>query len=291
MSNLKLCEIERELSFTNYKENWEIGKSTTYKSGGNCTLAVFPSSVEEMKRVLSVIKGNCPYFVMGRGSNVLVSDKGYDGIVVKTDKLNGITYKGNLMICECGVTIQKIVEEMLLNSFSGLEFASQIPASVGGALAMNAGCFNRNISDLVCYVVTDEGTYNKEDCKFEYRKSRFSEGETVLKACFKFDVSEPSIIEENIKYYKSLRKTPKGKSCGSVFKNDGYFAGKVIDECGLKGKSVGKAKVSEKHANYVVAEEGVTSSDIFSLISTIKEEVFSKKGITLSEELIYLGEF
>ena len=178
------------------------------------------------------------------------------------------------------------------NSFSGLEFSVGIPATVGGAVCMNAGCYGKSISDKVCYVTTDVSTYSTKECDFSYRKSRFlNSNEVIIKTCFNLRPEEYDYIEEKLALYKSFRKNPKGRNSGSVFKNDGYFAGKIIDEVGLKGFRVGKAKISTEHANCIIAEKGATSMDIYNLIKQIKERVYKLKQINLTEEIIYFGEF
>ena len=268
-----------------------LSKLTKYGTGGTAFAIVYPSSVDELKNVVNALDNNYEYFVLGNGSNLLVSDKGYNGVVVSTANLSGITFKSNYLIAECGALLSKVINEMKNNSFSGLEFAIGIPATVGGAVAMNAGCYNHSISNAVKYVVTNKGVYNKENCQFSYRTSRFLLKETILKVCFECQIAEPDLLEEKLSSYRAFRKNPKGKNCGSVFKNDGYFAGKVIDECGLKGYRVGGARISLEHANFIIADDGATSSDIYSLIKSVKEKVLIKKGISLQEELIYLGEF
>ena len=157
---------------------------------------------------------------------------------------------------------------------------------------MNAGCYGKSVGDLVCYVITEKGIVSKNDCDFGYRTSRFlSEKEAILKVCFSLKPSEIDVIEEKLASYKLFRKNPKGRSCGSVFRNDGFYAGKIIDECGLKGLSLGGAKVSNEHANFIIAGNKCTSQDIYKLIQTVKEKVYEKRGIKLVEELVYLGEF
>ena len=163
---------------------------------------------------------------------------------------------------------------------------------VGGAVCMNAGCYGKSVGDKVCYVTTNEKTYGFQECGFGYRKSRFvNSNEVIIKACFNLRPEEQDYIEEKLALYKSFRKNPKGRNSGSVFKNDGYFAGKIIDEAGLKGFSVGGAKISNEHANFIIAEAGATSYDIYTLIKEIKRKVYEKKQINLYEEIIYIGEF
>ncbi len=274
-----------------YKD-YSVGKLTRYKTGGNADLYILPKTDEEFIKSINAVKGVLPYFVLGGGNNLLVSDKGYKGAVIHTKYLIEREIKGNLYIAQSGVKLSAVIEDMYLNSLSGLEFAVGIPATVGGAVCMNAGCYGKSVGDLVCYVITESGIISKNECNFSYRSSKFSSGErAVLKVCFSLKPSEPDVIEEKLNVYKSFRRNPKGKSCGSVFKNDGYYAGKVIDECGLKGFQIGGAKVSEDHANFIIASGNCTSSDVYKVINNIKEKVYAKRGIKLSEEIVYLGEF
>ena len=268
-----------------------LKKFSKYKTGGRGRIAVYPNTIQELLTTLELFRNCYPIFVIGGGSNLLISDKGFDGVIISTANLNKITLKSNLLTCECGAKISDLIKESTLNCLSGLEFLIGVPATAGGAVAMNAGCFNKSISDLVCYVVTDKGTYRGDECEFSYRHSRFLNGETILKVCFSLTPTDYDFIEEKIKTYTGLRRNPKGRSCGSVFKNDGYFAGKVIDEVGLKGYRIGGAKISESHANFIITEEGATSTDVHRLITLIKEKVYDKKQIKLQEEIIYLGEF
>ncbi len=262
-----------------------------YGTGGNAKAVVFPTSSEELKFAVNAVKGLYNYAVIGAGSNLLVSDKGFDGVVISTVKVNGIDIKGNLLTAESGAKLSSVIGEMQASCFGGLEFAVGIPATVGGAVAMNAGCYGKSVSDLVKYVVTENGVYTNQECGFLYRGSRFLNKECILKVCFTLEPTEEDVIEERLKSYRGFRKNPKGKSCGSVFKNDGYFAGKIIDEVGLKGYALGGARVSSEHANFIIADKGCTSCDIYNLIKLIKERVLQKKQITLVEEIVYLGEF
>ncbi len=283
--------LQKLEKITVYKDK-NVGCLTAYKTGGNADLVIYPKTSEELITAINAVKGICPYFVLGGGNNVLVSDNGFRGAVIHTKNLTGREIKGNLYVAECGVKMQTVIDDMSLNSLGGLEFAVGIPSSVGGAVCMNAGCYGKSVGDAVCYVITESGIISKDGCNFSYRSSRFLEGkETVVKVCFSLKPSEPDVIEEKLSAYKSFRKNPKGKSCGSVFRNDGFYAGKIIDECGLKGQSVGGAKVSLEHANFIIASNKATSSDVYKLIQKVKEKVYEKRGIKLVEELVYLGEF
>lgn len=274
------------------ERDYPMSRHTTFKVGGNCDLAVFPKTIEEMKAIINYSKGRYPYCVIGKGSNVLVSDKGFRGVCIFTENLKRVTLNGNILVAECGAKMKDVLALSTENNLSGLEFTVGIPGSVGGMVAMNAGCFNKSVSDVVCYVRTEDGVYNNKTCDFNYRTSRFLEGEIILSVAFKLKVSEDDLIKQKLeRFSQARRKTqPAGRSIGSVFINQGYFAGKVIDKAGLKGKRVGGAYVSEKHANFIIAD-GDSATDIYELIKLIKQTVSATQGIDLIEEVRYIGEF
>lgn len=274
-----------------YVINENLGKYTSYGVGGNCEVMFFPTTIEEFKQCLS-LKKDYSLFILGNGSDVLVSDNGFKGVVINTSGLNKITIKGNLIIAECGVKMSNLIKTASENSLSGLEFAVGIPASVGGAVCMNAGCFNKNVSDYISFVKAEKGVYNNENCNFSYRSSRFVD-EAVFEVGFILKSWDYETIIGKIEHYKRIRqiKSPKGKSCGSVFKNEDYFAGKLIDETGLKGFSIGGAKVSVKHANYILTDDNATATDVYNLIAYVKEKVHERLGVKLNEEIKFIGEF
>lgn len=272
-----------------YLKDQPLNSYSSYGTGGIAKIIVFPQNEKQLR--LS-ITDDCT--VIGNGTNVLFSDKGYSGALIVSKAVNQITVKGINVLAESGASLAKVRECCELNCLSGLEFTEGIPASVGGAVCMNAGCFSKSISDVISYVVTNKGVYNNSDCKFGYRSSIFSgeSGEIILKVCFLLKPGEIDIIEGKIEKFKKLRKSsqPHGKSCGSVFLNDGYFAGKLIDQANLKGYRIGGAKVSQKHGNFII-NEGGTSTDIFKLIKHIKQVVYEVHGVKLKEELKYVGNF
>lgn len=286
--------VQKNVSFdfgVEYKVKENLGKYTSYGVGGNCEVMFFPNTTEEFKRCLT-LKNDFPLFILGNGTDVLVSDGGFKGVVINTSRLDKITVKGNLIIAECGVKISDLIKTASENSLSGLEFAVGIPASVGGAVCMNAGCFNKNVSDYISFVKAENGVYNNENCNFSYRSSRFVE-EAVFEVGFILKSWDYETIIGKIEHYKRIRqiKSPKGRSCGSVFKNEDYFAGKLIDDVGLKGFSIGGAKVSEKHANYILTDDNATASDVYNLITYVKQKVHEKSGVMLNEEIKFIGEF
>ena len=267
----------------------------SYGTGGNASAVFYPDNEEAVRKTERSLKERgLPFFYLGSGTNVLVSDLGFDGAVISTSKLKGITVKGKIMTAMAGDKISEVLTSALYNSLGGIEFLSGIPASVGGAVAMNAGCFGKSVGDFVSYVVAVSGIYPASKCGFGYRTSRFLEdGDGVLSVCLNLDVTEYDQSENKINYYAGMRKNkqPTGRSAGSVFKNVGYFAGKIIESCDLKGLSEGNAFVSEKHANFIIAGKKATSADIRRLIRKIKATVKEKRNVDLVEEIRYFGKF
>lgn len=285
-------EIIREFKNIRFIKNYDMAPHTSFKVGGVCDLAAFPKNSEELKQIVNYSKGRYPYCVIGRGTNVLVSDRGFKGVCIFTEKCTKITLKGNILEAECGAKIKDVLSLLSENNLSGLEFTVGIPGSVGGIVAMNGGCFNKSVSDVVCYVKSEDAVYNNAMCDFNYRTSRFLEGEIVLSVGFRLKVSEDDLIKQKIERFSAARRKsqPVGRSCGSVFLNQGYFAGKVIDKAGLKGKRIGGAYVSERHANFIICD-GDRASDVFQLINLIKQTVYDTQGIVLEEEVRLIGEF
>ena len=274
-----------------YLTDVSLSDYCTYGTGGKAKLMVFPRSLQQLK-----ICTDCNFekVAVGFGSNLLFSDYGYDGVIVNVTKMNKIEVKGSIIVAESGALLAKVRENAELNCLGGLEFTEGIPATIGGALCMNAGCFSKSISEYVSYVVTDKGVYNNRDCQFAYRSSIFDTkcDEVIYSVALILKPSEHDIIESKKERFKKLRKNsqPHGKSCGSVFINDGYFAGKVIDQAGLKGYKIGNAQVSEKHANFIL-NEGKKSADVYNLIKYVKGKVYETQGIRLKEEIRYVGRF
>ena len=295
MSYCALIKEIAEKNRVNYELNCPLGAKTSYKTGGNADGAFYPETREEAIGTVRELKENgVPYVFIGAGSNVLVSDSGYSGAVVFSEKLKGISVGGKTVVAGAGDSLSDLIKTALYSSLGGLEFLSGIPATVGGAVAQNAGCFGKSIGDYVSYVVSADKIRPKKDCGFGYRNSVFkAENDMIVSVCFNLENAEFDESQEKIdKFLKTrLKKNPKGRSCGSVFKNDGYFAGKVIEQAGLKGYREGGARVSEKHANFIIAEKNATSGDIKKLIDRIKKTVRERTGTELSEELEYIGDF
>lgn len=295
-----MSNMDNYLSFLknnsiDFQEYFPLKDKNTYRTGGNARVAVFPDNEQKVRKVFGGIREfGLDYAILGGGSNVLISDEGYGGVLVSSQNLKGISVSGNLLTCYAGERVSDFLKYALYSSLGGVEFLSGIPATVGGIVTMNAGCFGKNVGDYVSYVVSESGVYSFKDCDFSYRNSRFKQNrDMIISVCFNLENVEYEQSESKTEYFLKLRKNkqPKGRSCGSVFKNDGYYAGKVIESCSLKGFRIGTAKVSDRHGNFILADTNAKSSDISRLIAYIKQTVKQKQGIILQEELEYLGNF
>ncbi len=239
------------------------------------------------------------YKVIGNGTNLLVSDKGFDGMIIDLRKLSDVFFKKDEVRAMAGANLEKLIKFCYDHRLAGVEALSGIPATVGGAVVMNAGAFGHNISDYITTVETLSNgkikVYDKENCKFCYRGSRFlNKKEIIISATFLFEHADKDIISAGMKTYSEIRKMmhPTGRSCGSVFKNPKpSSAGALIDRAKLKGFAVGGARISEKHGNFIIAERNATATDVYLLIKFIKEKIKSVFEVELVEEVEYVGEF
>lgn len=240
-----------------------------------------------------------PFKVVGFGTNLLVSDNGYKGLVINMSKINDVFFKRDTVRAMAGASLEKLIKFTVDHKLSGVECLSGIPATVGGAVVMNAGAFGHNISDYIETVETlKDGKlkiYNKEDCKFEYRTSRFfGKKEIVVSASFNFIEKDRESLISSVRTYEDIRKSiqPTGRSCGSVFKNPKQTsAGMLIEKSGLKGLIIGGAKISEKHGNFIITTPRATAMDVYNLIITAKMKIKDEFQIELKEEVEFVGEF
>jgi len=275
---------------------------TSYKTGGVIDLIVYPENLDEIIFILNFVKKkNLNYFICGNATNILVSDKGFRGIFIKTDLFKKVITKENKIIAECGVLWDNMIEISVLNGFWGLEKTSYIPGSVGGAIRMNAGAFGEETFDRLEKInAIDLKTLEvkeilKLDIKYGYRYVEGIENYFILSGEFAFekkDSKELKNIRDEIIRRRIEKQPLEYPSAGSVFKRppDNY-ASRLIEECGLKGMKVGGAMVSEKHAGFIINTGNATSSDIYKLINLVKEKVYQKTGILLELEQILVGEF
>ncbi len=278
----------------------DMGKYTTFKTGGVVKALVSPKSIDELKNCLKVLNDNKEqYVVIGNGSNILFATEFFDGVVIRLDKdfeTNEIIKEGNSYKVSAGTLLITFANKVCRDGYTGIEFGTGIPGTVGGAVYMNAGCYGREIVNC-CTGVTaldretlEVCTLDKNQCEFTYRNSFFQNDKyIILTAEFEFEEGDPTLIGEKVAEYKKQRteKQPLNlPNAGSTFKrplND--FAGRLIEEAGLKGYKVGGAKVSEKHAGFVVNDENATPSDIINLVETVSKIVFEKFGVKLELEI------
>lgn len=283
-----------------YKANEPMSLHTSFKIGGGAEYFVEPSNEKELSAVLKATKeNNIPVTVIGNGSNLLVSDEGIEGVVVSTLKMKTIRLLDETHIfAEAGSSLTAVCLFAKNNSLSGLEFAYGIPGSVGGALYMNAGAYGGEMSDVVESAKSlDNGKLVErkvDEIDLSYRHSVYTgNNEIIVGVTFKLKKGNLDEIEEKMNTLMQKRKTSQPldfPSGGSTFKRpEGYFAAALIDECGLKGLSVGGAEVSRKHAGFVINRENATCCDVLDLIQKIKDAVFEQKGVKLETEVIFLG--
>ena len=277
-----------------------MSKHTTFGVGGPADVFVTPDSVDEAAAtVCACRKLGVPYFVLGKGSNLLVSDEGFRGVIVALDKLNGIEVAGTTIECEAGASLGSVAERACELGLCGFEFAGGIPGTVGGACFMNAGAYDGCMADVLRSVdVLDANgevcTIDADDLALGYRTSRVrTEGLVVLRARIELASGDPQEIRAKMRELNRRRKEKQPleyRSAGSTFKRpEGHFAGKLIMDAGLKGYAVGGACVSTKHAGFVVNTGGATAADVRSVISHVQDEVERQFGVQLEPEVRFLG--
>ncbi len=279
-----------------------MARHTTFRVGGVADVFVLPASADELLRVLDLTKQyNVPLTILGNGSNVLVRDGGIRGAVVSFGKpFAGIEREGTRIKAGAGATLGTVSLFAASHSLSGLEFAVGIPGSLGGAVFMNAGAYDGEMSQVVQAVtaVTLDGKivrYSVEECGFDYRHSVFQEnGQIICEIELELKEGDPSAIEEKMKDFtrRRMEKQPLDKpSAGSTFKRPpGMFAGTLIDEAGLKGFTVGGAQVSEKHAGFVVNLGTATAADVLAVIAAVQKRIQEKNGVLLAPEVRIIGD-
>ncbi len=278
-----------------------MARHTTYRTGGKAEVYVYPKTREEWSFVLKLAETEkIPLRIIGFGSNILVSGKGIGGIVCSTKRMNQVTLDGEHIKAEAGAALDKVCEMACEAGLAGMEKLSGIPGSVGGAVYMNAGAFGQETFDCLEYfdIIDREGrpaTLLKEEVKHAYRKVEGVQDCIILSAGFKLQKGEfTQLIESrNTVLHKRMEKQPlEFPSAGSVFKrpaND--YASRLIDDTGLRGLSVGGAKVSEKHAGFIVNFNRATPQDIKTLMDVVREKVKEKHGVELELEQILWGDF
>lgn len=290
-----ILELEK-LNLGKGEKDISLSTLTTYKTGGIAKLVVYPNNINNLKQMLKLIhKYNIKYFILGKGSNTLFSDKEFNGVIIKLDKLNNFKIKQTEIYVESGMILSKLVQASVKNELTGLEFAIGIPGTIGGAIYMNAGAYGNNMSNIVkSVIVLNEKFQIKEipleKLKFDYRYSIFQDNKNLIcvAANIKLEHGNHDEIASKIKENLLKRKNSQPleyPSAGSVFRNpEGNYAGKIIEELDLKGKNIGGAEISTKHANFIINKNNASSSDILKLIKLVQKEVKDKYKIDLKLE-------
>lgn len=301
MGNL-FKDLKEILSESQILKNEPMFKHTTFKIGGNADFLVLPQNIQEIKKLIDFcINKKINYYVIGNGSNLLVSDSGFKGIIIKILKnFNDIKINQNKIKAKAGATLSSISRTAMQNSLSGFEFAAGIPGTIGGGVCMNAGAYGGELKDVISSVtVIDENqnikVLNNIQCEFEYRNSKILKNKmTVLEVEIDLNFDDKFKIMEKMKNFNKTRneKQPiEYPSAGSTFKRPkNNFAGKLIMEAGLAGKTIGGACISEKHCGFIINKGGATCSDVLKLADIACKEVFEKFGINLEKEIRLIGE-
>lgn len=285
-----------------YLSDEPMSRHTTFKIGGPAELLAMPSSADMLRQLLQKCRElDIPVTAVGRGSNLLVSDSGIGGCVVCLGaNFSNIRREDGLVVCSAGTSLTELCRYALANGLTGLEFAYGIPGSVGGAVYMNAGAYGGELKDAIVFSrhLTPEGelvTLGAEQLGFGYRRSVYSEmpGCIIVEAGFRLLPGDPEAIRARMDDLMGRRRAKQPvelPSAGSVFKRpEGAFAGALIEECGLKGRAVGGAVVSEKHAGFIVNTGGATCRDVETLVRLIQDEVREKTGFALECEIKRTG--
>ena len=296
MSYEKIIKIAEKCG-CKFEENSSMKDHVTMKVGGKADLVVKINSQESLIETIKAAKENeIPYYVLGNGSNVIVNDNGIKGIVILIgNDFANISVNGDIIESEAGASLAKLCLTALDNEFKGIEFAWGIPGTVGGAVYMNAGAYGGEICQVIdsCdYLDSDLTikTVKTDDMQLSYRHSMFTDTDKIiLRARFKLQKGDKTEIRELMDKNMTARKTKQPlefPSSGSTFKRPvGSYASKLIEECGLKGLTVGGAQVSTKHSGFVINAGDATCEDILNLIALVKQSVYDQTGFLLEEEV------
>ena len=286
------CEYLTDAVLKNY---------TSFKIGGKADLMVFPDTEN---RIISVFKAakemSIPTLIIGKGSNMLISDSGFRGLVINTCKFDNIYLIDETTIyCQSGASLSRVCRFALEKSLTGLEFAFGIPGTAGGAAYMNAGAYGGEMIDVLvsCEHLSDDGIINRysgDELDFSYRHSVYSDSDFLILSLTlklkKGDYDEIKSRMDELMFKRKDKQPLEYPSAGSTFKRpEGYFAAALIDECGLKGYSVGGAQVSEKHAGFVINKGGATFDDVLNLIEHCQKTVIEQKGVSIEPEVKIIG--
>lgn len=286
------------------KKDEPLKNHTTFQIGGKADWYIIPKSAKHLcETIKRCKKEKVPYYILGRGSNVLFGDKGFRGAVIEVGKgLENVEFsEDGLVTAEAGISLAKLANMLARRGYTGFEFASGIPGTVGGAVVMNAGAYGGEIKDcIVNAICMDEDglevEYKAGELELGYRTSRIQKEHLILlRATFSFSKGETEQIREVMKELNQRRKEKQPleyASAGSTFKRpEGYFAGKLIEEAGLRGYSVGDAQISTKHCGFLINKGNATAADVRKCIEDVRKRVKEHSGVELEPEVRFVGEF
>ncbi len=284
-----------------FEKDASLKELCTFKIGGLAKLVCYPTSAKQVSDVVRFCNLNrIPYITLGRGSNVLFPDTSINSLIIKTDKIDFLSVENSIITAGAGVMLAKVSKYSVDCGFKGMEFAYGIPGSVGGAVYMNAGAYGGEMSQVVYKTefVDQNGeikTISSDEHQFGYRKSFFTNQKYIVTSVsFSLEKGDAYQSEQLICEFQTARKTKQPleyPSAGSVFKRpEGHFAGKLIQDCNLKGYSIGGAQVSEKHCGFIINTGNATCDDVKNLIKYIQETVFEKFGVSLECELKFISD-
>ncbi len=303
MNEAIINAIEQIVSASNVLENEPMSRHTTFRTGGPASLFIRPENKDQLVEVMALIKKlGTEFFVLGNGSNLLVSDEGFDGVVISLSKMNDIHLEGDKDIyAEAGAMNSQIAAFARDNGLKNFEFAAGIPGTIGGAMIMNAGAYGGEMKLVTrsVTVLSPEGeimVLDNASMEFGYRSSAIKgRGYIVISVLLSLEKGDKETITQNMQELAAKRREKQPlefPSAGSTFKRpEGYFAGKLIEDAGLRGFSVGDAAVSEKHCGFVINKGNATSAEVYELICEVRKRVYENSGVTLEPEVIMLGKF
>lgn len=294
--------VLREAGHIQYQENFPLSTCSTFRIGGPADIAIFPENSSAAMHAIQLCKRwNIPYVFIGNGSNILFDDSGYRGAVIQSKRMKNIHISGTVLQADCGASLTAAASAAQQASLTGMEFAYGIPGSCGGAVYMNAGAYDGQISDILTQSIYYDPESNQintlcaEQHVFAYRHSVYMDSEKIiLSATFTLRQGDAMEIRKKMEEYMTRRieKQPlEYPSAGSVFKRyPGYYTSKLIEEAGLKGCRIGGAQVSTKHAGFIVNTGNATASDVRALIELIQNKIRQINGIDIECEISFIGE-
>ncbi len=305
--SLNLNEIKnimaQKVDMNNILEDVPMSQHTSFRAGGNADMMVIPQNVDELKAVLQVLRDHgYPFMLLGNGSNVLVKDGGYRGIMVKIgEAFDHVEVSGTEVVCGAGTLLSVTAKAAAAAGLTGFEFASGIPGTIGGAVFMNAGAYDGEMKFVLekARIISRDGKEDRymtaEELDMGYRHTLLHEtGDIVVEVVLKLEEGDKDEIKAKIADLTARRNSKQPvafPSAGSFFKRPtGYFAGKLVQDAGLKGLTVGGAQVSELHSGFIINRGGATATDIIQLMEIVQQTVMDKFGVMLEPEVRIIGE-